>query len=86
MSIHNGGHYECWVVVDGSFDDEWIVDADSDPGGIAMIEQELEIKAATDNLPTDLYILSHNHPVGDGCECAQYTVDHKPFRSWNTDG
>ena len=68
------------VIVDGTLDkDERFFDSVMLQSFINQVHKD----AGFDGLPTEVYIVYHDHPVQDECQCHQYLTDHKPAYSWN---
>jgi hypothetical protein len=77
---------EVTVIVDGAQDDVATFatdDAVSYADMLAYIAGQGEM-AASDGLPTEVYVLWHDHPLSDqDCCCVQYVSNHHPDYSWN---
>lgn len=75
---------EVTVIVDGALSSEEVTYGQLDLDKVIV---EAEQDALADGLPTEIYILHHDHDEPDGedcsCECIQYEQSHKPAYSWN---
>ena len=79
---HLDDHYawmDVTVVVDGAVDRELVVGSFDQ---LLETMREISEAAKADGLPTQVYVLEHEHAFGP-CECAQYAQDHKPYWEWN---
>lgn len=74
-------YYSIGVVVEGALEEE----------AIAMNDEELDEKigevaamSADDGLPTEVWVLRHNHDLGpDDCACSQYVTRTHPYVTFN---
>jgi hypothetical protein len=81
---------EVSVIVDGALDAEVMF---TDETLMLAYLASVGAEAESDGLPTEVYVLWHDHPLYDeavdldydDCACVQYVSDHHPDYSWNVE-
>jgi hypothetical protein len=72
---------EVTVIVDGALDESATF---TDETALAEFLASQHTAAQADGLPTEVYVLWHDHAMSDQeCCCVQYVSDHHPDYSWN---
>lgn len=72
------------VIVDGTLEEEHICYSQEE---IQAFVGAQGVKAAMDGLPTQIWVLAHDHEQTEeeGCVCIQYLSDHAPYCTFNVE-